>query len=67
MHVFRHSAKDFINVVENDYLPVLLGLNKSEQFVTERLDSVQAGLALIKLLKKQLDAEKCNEHVKIVR
>ena len=30
MHVFRHSAKDFIDVVTDNYLPQLLGLDKMD-------------------------------------
>lgn len=40
MHVFRHLAGDFIDLLRDSYLPALLGLTETEQYVLERLESV---------------------------
>lgn len=48
-YVFKDHSLAFPDFVETKYLPALLAIADKEQFILERMESIQSGLSLLKL------------------
>lgn len=48
-YVFKDLSLGYGQFVEEKYLPALLAIADKEQFVLERMESIQSGLSLLKI------------------
>ena len=54
MGVFKNFSSKYFNFLEQKYFPALLGLADSDRYITERIESVEAGISLLKIHSKKL-------------
>ena len=47
--MFKDMSLGYGQFVEEKYLPALLAIADKEQFVLERMESIQSGLSLLKI------------------
>lgn len=53
-YVFKDLSFEYPDFVENTYLPALLHIAEKEQFVVDRMESIQSGLSLLRLHQKRM-------------
>lgn len=51
-YVFKDFSFDYPEFVQESYIPQLLNIADKEQFVVERMESIQSGLGLLRLHQK---------------